>query len=45
MEIHEFANIALRPSEIVVSAVAYRDYILVVTDRGTIYKVYPEVGP
>jgi len=40
--IHKVSNIELSPSEIVVSAISYRDYVLVITDRGTIYKITME---
>lgn len=39
MQVHETLLIELKPGELVVSATYYRDSIVVVTDRGTIYKI------
>ena len=42
MHIELYCNIELKVGECVVSAVVFRDYIIAITDRGTIYKIYPE---
>lgn len=44
MTVHRMFDIELKPGEFVVSATAFRDYLIVVTDRGTVYKVVYE-GP
>lgn len=44
MRVYRECDIDLKPGERVVSITTFRDYVLIVTDRGTIYKLYPE-GP
>jgi len=39
MEIRELFKIDLKPGETVVAAVPHRDEIVVITDRGTVYKI------
>jgi hypothetical protein len=44
MTAHEMLKIPLKAAETVVSVTSHRDYIIVVTDRGTIYKIIPAQG-
>ena len=44
MKIETLADrgLALRPEERVVSMVSHRDYVLIVTDQGSLYRVWFE---
>ncbi len=42
ISIREIAQVSLRPGEVIVSMTNFRDYILIITDRGTIYKIIHE---
>lgn len=39
MTIQELGVLKLKIGEIVVAATYFRDYVLVITDRGTVYKM------
>ena len=39
IEVRKILQIAIEPGELVVSATYHRDSIIVVTDRGSVYKV------
>ena len=39
LTIQELSKIELDISELVVSVIRYRDYLIVITDRGTMYKL------
>jgi hypothetical protein len=42
VKIYAECKIDLPPGELIVSATSHRDYIIVITDRGSIFKVFPE---
>ena len=42
MTISELFKMELRPSEIIVTAVQHRDYIVAITNHGTVYKITGE---
>jgi hypothetical protein len=39
MKFENYSKIVLQPGELIVAATAFRDYVLVITDRGTVYKI------
>lgn len=39
MTIHKMVEMELKPGELIVSMVSHQYYIVIVTDRGTIYKI------
>ena len=39
MQVRELFQIELKASEVIVAATTYRDYIIAISNRGTVYKI------
>jgi len=39
MQVRQLFQIELKAGEVIVAATAYRDYIIAISDRGTVYKI------